>query len=76
MAMRGTRKKTADKPPYHHGDLRRALLHSRADGLLCPEELAKLGLCFDETPGPKRRSVVINDQVEMLCGFLQFKPST
>jgi AcrR family transcriptional regulator len=26
MATRGTRKKTADKPRYHHGDLRRALL--------------------------------------------------
>jgi AcrR family transcriptional regulator len=26
MATRGTRKKTADKPQYHHGDLRRALL--------------------------------------------------
>ncbi|QRK06963.1 TetR/AcrR family transcriptional regulator [Archangium violaceum] len=26
MATRGTRKKTADKPHYHHGDLRRALL--------------------------------------------------
>ncbi len=26
MALRGTRKKTADKPSYHHGDLRRALL--------------------------------------------------
>lgn len=26
MATRGTRRKTADKPRYHHGDLRRALL--------------------------------------------------
>jgi AcrR family transcriptional regulator len=26
MATRGTRKKTAEKPHYHHGDLRRALL--------------------------------------------------
>jgi len=26
MALRGTRKKTADKSTYHHGDLRRALL--------------------------------------------------
>jgi AcrR family transcriptional regulator len=26
MATRGTRKKTADKPHYHHGDLRQALL--------------------------------------------------
>ncbi len=26
MATRGARKKTADKPRYHHGDLRRALL--------------------------------------------------
>ncbi|WNG58448.1 TetR/AcrR family transcriptional regulator [Archangium gephyra] len=43
MATRGTRKKTAEKPHYHHGDLRRALLDASL-ALIAEEGFGALSL--------------------------------
>ena len=43
MATRGTRKKTADKPHYHHGDLRQALVDASL-ALIAEEGFGALSL--------------------------------